>query len=183
MGDGERVALYLIAQVLWIPKDKTIIIDEPELRLHRSIMNRLWNAIESERQDYFFIYITRDTHFAANHVQTEKLWVKKFDGKRWDIETVQNSNLPEQLLLDILENRKPVLFVEASAESYDTKLYAKIYNDYYVIPCGSCIAVIYQTKAMKANAQLHDLQCFGVIDRDYRTDYEIEAYKKIIFIH
>lgn len=177
MSDGERVALYLIAQALCIPKDKTIIIDEPELHLHRSIMNRLWNAIESERQDCFFIYITHDTHFAANHGQTEKIWMKKFDGEHWDLETVQNSNLPEQLLLDILGNRKPVLFVEGTAESYDTKLYTKIYNDYYVIPCGSCSAVISRTKAMQANNQLHDLQCFGIIDRDYRTDYEIEAYK------
>lgn len=56
MSDGERVGLYLIAQCLCIPKNKTIIIDEPEIHLHRSIMNRLWTEIEKERQDCFFIY-------------------------------------------------------------------------------------------------------------------------------
>lgn len=55
MSDGERVALYLIAQTLCVPKNKTIIIDEPEVHLHRSIMNRLWTAIENERQDCLFI--------------------------------------------------------------------------------------------------------------------------------
>ena len=34
MSDGERVGLYLIAQCLCIPKNKTIIIDEPEIHLH-----------------------------------------------------------------------------------------------------------------------------------------------------
>lgn len=67
MSDGERVALYLIAQCLAVPSNKTIIIDEPEVHLHRSIMNRLWKAIERVREDCFFIYITHDTHFAASH--------------------------------------------------------------------------------------------------------------------
>lgn len=177
MSDGERVALYLIAQALCIPENKTIIIDEPEIHLHRSIMNTLWNAIEAERKDCLFIYITHDTQFASNHMQAKKVWVKSFDGEHWDIEAVQDSSLPEQLLLDILGNRKPVLFVEGTAESYDTKLYTEIYSNYYVVPCGSCSSVIAQTKAMKNNSQLHDLQCYGIIDRDYRSDYEIEAYK------
>lgn len=51
MSDGERVGLYLIAQCLCIPENKTIIIDEPEIHLHRSIMDRLWTAIEAERED------------------------------------------------------------------------------------------------------------------------------------
>ena len=112
MSDGERVALYLIAQSLCVPKDMTIIIDEPEIHLHRSIMNNLWEAIEKERTDCLFIYITHDTQFAANHREAKKIWVKSFDGEIWDWEEIKTSVLPEQLLLDILGNRKPVLFVE-----------------------------------------------------------------------
>lgn len=41
LSDGERVGLYLIAQCLYIPENKTIIIDELEIHLHRSIMDRL----------------------------------------------------------------------------------------------------------------------------------------------
>ncbi len=178
MSDGERVGLYLMAQSLCVPSDKTIIIDEPEIHLHRSIMNKLWEAIEAEREDCFFIYITHDTQFASNHKNSKKIWIKGFDGITWEWEEVQNSELPEQLLLDILGNRKPVLFVEGTHDSYDTKLYSEIYKDYYVVPCGSCSSVISQTKAMNSNAQLHNFKCFGIIDRDYRTDYEIEAYKE-----
>lgn len=174
MSDGERVALYLIAQALCVPENKTIIIDEPEIHLHRSIMNRLWVAIEKERQDCFFVYITHDTQFAANHAYADKIWVKGYDGEYWKLEKINDSDLPEELLLNLLGNRKSVLFVEGTADSYDTKLYSEIYKNYYVVPCGSCSRVIAQTKAMKANPQLHHLKCYGIIDRDYRSEYEIE---------
>ena len=91
MSDGERVALYLICQALCVPDSKTIIIDEPELHLHRSIMNRLWSAVERERPDCLFIYITHDTEFAANHVQSDKIWVKSYDGKKWDYSLIEDS--------------------------------------------------------------------------------------------
>lgn len=178
MSDGERVALYLIAQCLCIPENKIIIIDEPEIHLHRSIIDKIWSAIESEREDCLFIYITHDTQFAASHKNSEKIWIKEYDGTSWQYEKVEDSNLPEQLLLDILGNRKPVLFVEGTDDSYDTKLYSEIYKEYYVISCGSCSSVISQTKAMNSNPQLHHLKCYGIIDRDHRSDYEINAYKK-----
>ena len=178
MSDGERVALYLIAQCLCVPEGKIIIIDEPEIHLHRSIIDKLWTSIEAEREDCFFIYITHDTQFAATHKNSEKLWIKDYDGTNWNFEKIKDSNLPEQLLLDILGNRKPVLFVEGTSDSYDTKLYSEIYKDYYIIPCGSCSSVIAQTKSMNANEQLHHLKCYGIIDRDYRDDYEIEVYKR-----
>lgn len=178
MSDGERVVLYLIAQCLCVPEDKIIIIDEPEIHLHRSIMDKLWTSIEAERKDCFFIYITHDTQFAATHKNSEKLWIKNYDGINWNFEEIKDSNLPEQLLLDILGNRKPVLFVEGTSDSYDTKLYSEIYKNYYIIPCGSCSSVIAQTKSMNANEQLHHLKCYGIIDRDYRNDYEIEVYRR-----
>lgn len=178
MSDGERVALYLIAQCLCIPQNKTIIIDEPEIHLHRSIMNKLWAEIEKNRPDCLFVYITHDTQFAANHIQSEKYWIKEYNGFTWDYEKVKESDLPEQLLLDILGNRKNVLFVEGTADSYDTKLYREIYKDFYIVPCGSCISVINYTKAFNSTTQLHNLKCYGIIDRDYRSDYEIEKYEK-----
>ncbi len=141
-------------------------------------MNRIWTSIEAEREDCFFIYITHDTQFVASHKNSEKIWIKEYDGTNWKYEEVVDSNLPEQLLLDILGNRKPVLFVEGTSDSYDTKLYSEIYKEYYVIPCGSCSSVISQTKAMNNNPQLHHLKCYGIIDRDYRSDYEIDTYKK-----
>ena len=31
---------------------------------------------------------------------------------------------------------------------------------------------------MNSNTQLHHLKCYGIIDRDHRSDYEINSYKK-----
>lgn len=177
MSDGERAVLYLVAQVLCVPANKALIIDEPEIHLHRSIMNRLWSALESYRPDCLFIYITHDTQFAAAHGQSDKVWIKEFDGTHWKLEIIDDHELPEELLFDILGSRKNVLFVEGERNSYDTQLYSILYPNYYVIACGSCTQVISRTKAFRNSPSLHHCQVFGIIDRDYRSDYEIEKYK------
>lgn len=173
MSDGKRVALYLIAQVLLMPDKKTIIIDEPEIHLHRSIMNHLWAAIEQARPDCLFIYITHDTEFAAAHMLSNKIWCKGYDGKHFEWHIIDETELPDELLLDILGNRKQVIFVEGTKDSYDTKLYENLYKDYYIVPCGSCSEVIARTKVMNNTMQLNHLKAYGIIDRDYRCDMEI----------
>ena len=178
MSDGERAVLYLAAQVLCVPQNKTLIIDEPEVHLHRSIMNRLWVALEKYRPDCFFIYITHDTQFAAAHGQSDKIWIKEYDGTNWKLEKILDNELPEELLFDILGSRKNVLFVEGEKSSYDTQLYTVLYPDYYVIACGSCTQVIARTKAFRNNPTLHHCEVYGLIDLDYRSDYEIEKYKE-----
>lgn len=178
MSDGERSVLYLAAQVLCVPKNKILIMDEPEIHLHRSLMNRLWVALENSRKDCLFIYITHDTQFAASHTHAEKIWVQEFDGANWKLQKLENSEIPEELLLDILGNRKNVLFVEGEKDSYDSQLYASIYPDYYIVPCGSCTQVIARTKAFKNNNTLHHCEVYGIIDRDYRSDYEIDRFKE-----
>lgn len=178
MSDGERTVLYFIAQVLAVPPEKAILIDEPELHLHKSLMNRLWLALEKYRPDCLFIYITHDTQFAALHLNADKYWVKSYSGENnWSIEKIESQDLPEDLLLDLLGNRKNVLFVEGTSGSYDTQLYSLIYKDYYVVPCGSCTQVIARTKAFNNTGLLHHYRAYGLIDRDYRSDHEIEAYK------
>lgn len=87
MSDGERAVLYLAAQVLCVPKNKTLIIDEPEVHLHRSIMNRLWILLEKYRTDCLFIFMTHDTQFAAIHSNAEKIWIKEYDGNNWKLYT------------------------------------------------------------------------------------------------
>ena len=177
MSDGERSVLYLAAQVLCVPQDKMLIMDEPEIHLHRSIMNRLWTTLEQFRPDCLFIYITHDTDFAAMHGTADKVWIKEYDGMHWQLEKLNNTELPEDLLLDVLGSRKNILFVEGEKNSYDTQLYTELYPDYYVIPCGSCTQVIARTKVFKNNLALHHCQVYGLIDRDFRSEYEIAAYQ------
>jgi energy-coupling factor transporter ATP-binding protein EcfA2 len=176
MSDGERVIFYLIGQCLAAPKDGIIVIDEPELHLHKSVQMPLWNAIEKLRSDCLFVYLTHDVDFAAAHETAEKIWLKSFDGQVWDWEKVQkDQNLPDALLLELLGSRKPVVFVEGENGSHDVTLYRELLEDFLIVPRGSCTQVIQSVKALKANTQFHHLEILGIIDRDRRVPAEISA--------
>lgn len=177
MSDGERSVLYLAAQVLCVPKNKILVMDEPELHLHPSIMNRLWRALERYRSDCLFIYITHDLQFASIHSHAEKIWVKEYDGLNWKLQKIEDKDLPEELLLEILGSRKNVIFVEGERNSYDTQLYTELYPNYLIVPCGGCSQVIARTKSFRNNPELHDCEVYGIIDRDFRSEHEIKKYK------
>lgn len=185
MSDGERVASYLIAQCLLAPNETIIIIDEPELHLHKAIMHRLWDLIEELSPNKTFVYITHDLDFAASRQESTKIWVKSYKIEqrlpKWDIEILNDTDeIPNQLLLEVLGSRKKTLFVEGERGSYDTQLYSYIYNDYYVIPRGGHDKVIEATKAFNAEniQKIHTIEAYGIIDRDYMTEHEISKYNE-----
>lgn len=175
MSDGERVIFYLIGQCLSAPTNGTIVIDEPELHLHKSIQAKLWDEIQAYRPDCLFIYLTHDLDFATSRIGASKIWIKSFDGNNWDwIEVPQNEGIPEEVLLTILGSRKPILFVEGTKDSLDYFIFRHLYSEYTVIPCGSCSDVIYATQSFRAMHNLHNLECKGIIDRDYRSAEQVE---------
>ena len=185
MSDGERVALYLLGQCLCVPDKSVIIIDEPELHLHKALMSRLWNKVEEARNDCLFIYITHDLDFAASRTNVKKIWAKTYEGhNKWTWEEVPEvDEIPENLVLEIIGSRKPILFVEGETGSYDYEIYQCVFPDFTIIPRGGCNKVIESTKALRASTNLHSISAFGLIDRDYRSDEEIEFLEKsgIIF--
>lgn len=178
MSDGERVIFYLIGQCLAAPKNGIIVVDEPEVHLHKSVQVPLWQEIQKLRDDCVFIFLTHDVSFASGMNDTQKIWLKSYDGKGWDWEVVEAiDNFPEELLIEVLGSRKPIAFVEGENGSYDTALYQAILKEYLVIPRGSCSEVILSTKALRASNQLHHLNVIGIIDRDRRVDEELKALK------
>lgn len=176
MSDGERVIFYLIGQSLAAPDNGIVIIDEPELHLHKSVQAPLWREIEKLRNDCLFVYLTHDVDFAAAQEGAEKIWLKSYDGTKWDWETIeQDETLPDNLLIEVLGSRKPIVFVEGENGSFDVSLYREILDDYLVVPRGSCTQVIQSVKALKANTQLHHMQVLGIIDRDRRVNAEVSS--------
>lgn len=179
MSDGERVIFYLIGQSLAAPKNGIIIIDEPELHLHKSIQSRLWTEIQSERSDCLFVYLTHDVEFAASQLDAKKIWLKNYDGTNWywdEVPTVES--FPEALLLQILGSRQPVLFVEGDSGSFDVALFRTLYSNHSIVPRGSCSQVINSTRTLRSMPQFHHLEVRGLIDRDRRTSEEIFALAK-----
>lgn len=179
MSDGERVIFYLIGQCLAAPKDGIIVIDEPELHLHKSVQAPLWDAIEKLREDCLFVYLTHDVDFAAAKEMSKRIWLKSFNGQHWEWETInEDENLPDDLLIEVLGSRKPVVFVEGENGSYDVSLYRELLPNFLVMPRGSCTQVIQSVKALKANSQMHHLDVYGLIDRDRRVQEEINKLEQ-----
>jgi hypothetical protein len=179
MSDGERVAFYLIAHALVAPIGSIIVVDEPEVHLHRAIQAQLWNEIEQERGDCLFVYITHDLEFAASRAGAVKIWLSGYDNGTWKWEQLPDSRdgsgIPEEVLLTVLGSRKPVLFVEGDRGSLEQAIFARVYPTWTVVPRGGCDAVISAVTAFRSLQDRHRFQCCGVVDRDYRSDSAVQA--------
>jgi hypothetical protein len=177
MSDGERVIFYLIAQCLCAPESAVIIIDEPELHLHRSIQRVLWDAIEDERSDCQFVYITHDLSFAEERNSATKVWLKSStqDSFQWT-ELTPLGGIPEALYLEVLGSRKPVIFSEGTFDSIDYDVYSAVYAGFTVRPTNGCTAVAQATKAFRQVVNMHHLTCYGLVDRDYLTEGQLASH-------
>ena len=177
MSDGERAIFHYIAEVVSAKNNSLIIIDEPENHLHNSILERLWNEIEAERQDCVYLYITHNLDFARTRNNTQIVWIKNMiDKQKWDYKLLDSNDFSDDLLLEILGNRQGVLFVEGTPDkSIDRKLYSRLFPQYNIIPLEGCASVIQATKAYNKLPMLHYKTIKGIVDRDRRTEDEINS--------
>lgn len=188
LSDGEKAVLYYIGSVLYAPADAVIFVDDPESFLHHSIMQALWNVIESMRPDCSFVYNTHDVEFASSRIDNVCVWVRNFDAvaQAWDYDVVErmSAEFSDQLMLDLLGSRKPVLFVEGDENhSLDCRFYPLIFTEYTVKPLGSCNKVIETTRSFNDLRSFHHLDSHGIVDRDRREDKEVEYLRdKNIFV-
>ena len=179
MSDGERVIFYLAGEVICAPNSSIVIIDEPEMHIHRSLVKKLFDLIEAERPDCSFLYLTHDIDFAFSRQNALKIWAKSYESNGvWDYEILdKQSPIPEQLYLEVLGSRKPIIFLEGDNSSIDYTLYEQIFSSSYTIkPLGSCEKVIQTVKAFNEQSGFHNLQSFGIIDRDRRPEVEITKF-------
>ncbi len=168
MSDGERAIFYLIGQVLVADRDSMLIIDEPELHVHRSIMARLWDELEAARPDCAFVFITHDLEFAATRAGRKYILSNYRADPYWDIQEVpEDSEFDEEVTTLILGSRRPILFVEGDSNSLDIAMYRCCYPSWTIIPRGSCAEVVHATVTMRRNAFLSRVRCCGVVDADY----------------
>lgn len=172
MSDGERAIFYLIGQTLVAAQDSLLIIDEPELHVHRSLMAKLWDELEATRQDCAFVFITHDLGFAATRT-AQKFVLSDYDpAPRWSIELVpDHTGFDEELTTLILGSRQPILFVEGTDISLDQAFYRCCFPDWTVTPRGSCEEVIHSVVTMRRNETLTRVTCSGIVDAD---DYQAE---------
>jgi len=178
MSDGDRAIFYMIGQVLVAADNQLLIIDEPELHIHPSIMAKLWDELESTRPDCAFVYITHDLEFATNR-NAQKFVIRDYTPTpTWKIEAVpEDTGLSEELTTLILGSRRPILFVEGKETSLDLPIYRACYPNWTVIPRSSCSDVIHSVVTMRRNASLTRVTCSGIVDGD---DYGQDDKDKLI---
>ena len=178
MSDGERVVLYFIA-IACIIDTEIIIVDEPEVHLHKSIIIDLWDEIEKHLPDRKFIYITHNLEFASSRENTLTIWMQRYiHPNKWVYTELIENKIPAELMLELYGSKKDIIFVEGLSESLDKKIFSKIYKDRNIIAVGSSKNVINYTKAFNTQNSLHNLNARGIIDKDFKTIDEIESCTK-----
>ena len=176
LSDGERNALLIATNVLTAPKNKVLIIDEPERHLHRSIISPFLVSLISERRDLAFIISTHELHLPLDIPEAQSLLTRacSFDGqtpKQWSLDILPGGqDLPDWLRADILGSRSRILFVEGTPTSRDLPLYTILFPDVSIIPKGSCRDVARAVEGIRDNPALHWLAAYGLVDRDGRDD-------------
>ena len=150
MSDSEKLVFYLIGAALCACPNALLVIEAPETLLHNSIKNQLWDEIEAIRPDCTFVYLTHDIDFATSRSDSKRIWIRSYDADHsvWDYELI------------------------------DSKLYPFIFPDYLVKPMGGCQKVIETTKAFGQLKDFHTLDSKGIVDRDRRTQGEINYLRE-----
>lgn len=181
LSSGEKAVLYYIAGVLYADEGALICIDNPSMFLHPSILNTLWNAIEGIRTDCTFVYNTSDVDFLNSRTGNQCIWVKSHNVHKmtWDYSIIGKDSIPEDLLINLIGSRRPILFIEGDAvHSIDAKLYPLVFKRYTVRPLGSCNKVIESTRSFNDLKSIHKLESLGLVDRDRRTEEEVAYLRR-----
>lgn len=180
LSDGEKAVLYYMLQILFVPQDSFVFVDEPETYLNSTISDRLWDTLEAKRPDVKFVYISHNVSFVSSRRDSEILWIKKYQyPDAWELEKLNDSTLPRELISELAGTQKPIIFVEGNVSSYDYTVFSSMFTESAIIfPVGGHTNVINYTRAYNNNDIFNSGKAFGIIDNDLRSQDEIEKFKQ-----
>lgn len=180
LSDGEKAVLYYMLQILFVPKESFVFIDEPETYLNSTISDRLWDTLEAERQDVKFIYISHNVSFISSRKNTDILWIKNFSyPNTWELKELTDTELPRELISELAGTQKPVIFVEGTISSLDYTVFTSMFKESAIVfPVEGHLNVINYTRAYNKNKVFNSGKAFGIIDNDLRAQDEINNFEK-----
>lgn len=182
LSSGEKAVFYYLGAAILAPANAIVFVDNPAQFLHPSIQRIVWDSVEKIRSDCSFIYTTHDTEFSSDRSENTIIWVKSYnsDDISWDYTILPpRTSLLDDIYISILGERKPVLFIEGDAiHSIDSKLYPLIFKRFAIKPLGSCDKVIESVRSFNDLQSLQNLDAYGIVDRDRRTDDEVLSLRK-----
>ena len=184
MSDGERSAFLIAASVLTAAPGSLMLIDEPERHLHRSIASALLTEVVAARSDCTFIISTHDLQLVtgspkARTVVLRSCQFEQGDPVCWDADLLNDASaIPDDLKTLILGSRRKLLFVEGAKASLDLPLYECLFPDVTICPAAGCEEVEKCVKGLRETGDHHWVKACGIIDRDFRTEAQIDALKE-----
>ena len=179
MSDGERASLLLAAEVMSAPAGSIFIIDEPEPHLHEAIVVPLISSLFNRRSDCSFIVATHRLQL-IKEIESDVLLVRDsvWTGNSiayWDVDLlISQSELPEEIVAQIIGSRRKILFVEGTHDSLDQPLYALLFPNVSVISREGCGEVLRAVYGIRTSMQHHRVEAFGLVDGDGLSDERVE---------
>ena len=177
LSDGERNALLIIANVLTVPQNTLILIDEPERHLHRSIVSPLLSTLLTYRDDCAFVISTHDVSLPLDQTKSSAMLVRKYihQPQHWIIDYIDSvEEMDEDVAESILGSRRIIIFIEGRPSSLDLQIYQILFPQASIRPVGSCVEVERVVKGLMSSQGNHRILALGIIDRDNRSDEECE---------
>ena len=170
MSSGEKSILYFLIGILLQEEKDFYFIDEPENNLNPAIVSKLWNFIERERPNSVFVYLTHDSDFVASRVNSKIYWIEKYNGQKWEWQQLkENKDLPQELMIELIGSREPIIFCESENEyKYDSRLFKLMFPEFKVVSSGGCDQVIASIKAYKTTGLPQKV--YGIVDCDYKME-------------
>lgn len=175
MSSGEKSILYFLIGILLQEEKDFYFIDEPENNLNPSIVSKLWNFIERERPNSVFVYLTHDSDFVASRVNSKIYWIEKYNGQKWEWQQLkENKDLPQELMIELIGSREPIIFCESENEyKYDSRLFKLMFPEFKVVSSGGCDQVIASIKAYKTTGLPQKV--YGIVDCDYKMEEYLDS--------
>ena len=186
MSDGERNALIIAGNVLTVTPGTVLLIDEPERHLHRSIIEPFLSALFKQRLDCPFVVATHEISLPLANPHSRVLILRSchWDNPArppasWEIQQLDaGDELPQDLKEAILGSNKRILFTEGEPNSLDFAMYTALFPVVSIRPVSNSDGVIKAVRGLRESKDLHDVEAFGVIDRDDRTDEQVAKFQQ-----
>jgi len=172
LSDGERNAILIAANVLTVPPETLLLIDEPERHLHRSIVSPLLSLLIKERPDCAFVVSTHEPLLPVDNPRSRTLLTRAcaYDGDKvtsYDIDLLEETDaIDDDLKRTILGERRKIVFVEGNEHSLDKPLYSLLFPNASIVAMANCREVVKAVIGIRNTTGLHWVKPFGLVDND-----------------
>lgn len=172
LSDGERSAVFIIAEAISAPAGTAFIIDEPERHLHRAIAVPLLRALTDFRPDCALIVSTHELELPSAAQEPMVVLVRgcTWNGanvEKWDLQVLEDvSAIDEEVRTDLLGGREKMLFVEGEDDKLDQPFYAVLFPDVSVRCRTNCVGVQRAVDGLRSTESLHRAFGCGLVDGD-----------------